>query len=391
MDNASQMNEHIILGMVAPYLKDKELTYDEFDCLFSMLSQKEKYVVIEVLQKNSIILVDDYSANGNSDYDLGTFKEDGLLTGKELIDQNENDFNLLYDDSLFSGNVDVGDTKSKELPESSDSEFLIVHKKVYLDNNTLIRKVQEGSAQAKQDLCIRNHGLVTKWAGIYHKIMKNKMDFEDLEQVGMLGMIKAAEKFDFNMGTEFSTYAVPWIRQAITREIMDNGYTVRIPVHAMEVIHKVLRYDSKFFYVSDYTQRMNMIAKETGMQVEQVEYYLTLYYKFIGMTSLDLPVGESEDTPLLDLIPIENETSIEDIVLEKDLRESLEKALSTLTNREQKILRLRFGLDDGRQRTLEEIGKEYNVTRERIRQIEAKALRKLRHPSRSKDLKVYLE
>lgn len=369
------MNESIIMGMVAPYLKGNALTYREFEQIFSMLSLHEQYGVLEIIDKNNIELVESHQKSKES----SDVKEEHT---------EEDEFELLYDDDLFSdGNFDDEESKSKV----NANDHLIVRKKIHLSNKTLIKMIQEGDPQARQDLCVKNQGLVDKWVNIYQHFFGNKMDFEDLEQAGMLGMIKAAEKFDLSIGTEFSTYATWWIKQAITREIQDNGYTIRIPVYRMEQIQKVMRLDSKYAAEEDYQKRVRLISDDTRMPVALVEDCMRLFYQFVRTTSLDLPIGEDEDIPLGELVQQEDEISIEDIVAAKMLREQLEEVLDTLTDREQKVLRLRFGLLDGRARTLEEVGRKFNVTRERIRQIEAKALKKLRHPSRSRKLKDYLD
>lgn len=373
------MNKNIVLGMVAPYLHDKELTYDEFEKIFNMLSKQEQYAVIDILNTSQIELVDFYSDSSDDEQEL------------DVDDTDVDEFELLYDDELFS-DIDSKDDQTGDYSEvGNGNEYLKIRKNITLSNKSLIRMIQNGDAQAKQDLCIKNRGLVDKWVGVYQHYLRNKLDFEDLEQAGMLGMVKAAEKFDLNLGTEFSTYAVWWIKQAITREILDNGYTIRIPVHMMEKVQKVVKQDSKYSYIKDYRERIEMVSAELGVTTEEVETCLRLVYQFIQSTSLDLPIGEDEDTPLEDLVPIEDEVSVEDLVAQKIARERIEDVLETLTEREQKILRLRFGLDDGRARTLEELGQIFNVTRERIRQIEAKALRKLRRLSRSKRLKDFLD
>lgn len=376
------MNEKIIMGMVAPYLKGNTLTYQEFERIFSMLSLQEQYGVLEILDNNQIELVEHHINH----------TEEGR-SSEQVVSENEDDeLELLYEDDIFSNNEDdIEDWKTEPGHGEQSTEYLKNRRKVLLSNRVLVRMIQEGDAQAKQDLCTKNHGLVDKWAGIYQRVYGNKMDFEDLEQAGMLGMIKAAERFDLNAGTEFSTYAVWWIKQSITREIMDYGYTIRIPVHRMEQIQKVMRLDTKFASETDYAKRMKLISESSGMPVALVEDCMRLFYQFIKMTSLDLPIGEDEDISLGELVSYEGEMSVEDSVMHQMLRERLEEVLQTLTQREQKVLRLRFGLDNGRERTLEQVGQEFGVTRERIRQIEAKALRKLRHPSQSRKFKDFLD
>lgn len=225
----------------------------------------------------------------------------------------------------------------------------------------------------------------------YQKRFGNRLDFDDLEQVGFIGLIKAANRFNISQGTAFSTYAVFWIKQTISREIMDNGYAIRIPVHMMERINKVIAIDSQLS--GEYTkviQRIPLIADETGLSEEEVRECLILKKNYLTYASLDSPIGEEEDSFLGEMIPDTETPSVEDIVSNILLRKQLEESLSTLTLREQQIIRLRFGLDDGCPKTLEVVGQSFNVTRERIRQIEAKALRKMKHPSRSRKLKDFL-
>lgn len=365
------MNEKVILGMVEPYVKNASITYDEFDNIFSMLSLKEQYKVLEMLLQHNIELVDEEEPEENA-------------STQELI--KNLDFEILYNDNIFSGEI------SENLQEKNkNDEPLIVRNHISMSNKVLIRLIQDGDMQAKQDLCIKNKGLVDKVVNAYMKMAGNKLEFEDLHSVGMLGMLKAAERFDLASDYEFSTYATWWIRQSVVREIMDNGFTVRIPVHKMEQILKVMRLDANFSEETEYHKRIKKISEESGYTEEIVIECLKLHYQFLQTVSLNAPVGEDEDSFLEDTIPSCNEMSVEDSVVMYALKENLQKAIATLTPREQQILRMRFGLDDGRNRTLEEIGQELGVTRERIRQIEKKSLQKLRHPSRSKKLEDYYD
>ena len=363
------MNEKIILEMVKPYLNNSMLSYDDFESIFSMLSKKEQYDVTDILARNNIELVEEYLDSSNSEEDVG-----------------DDEFEILYDNDIFTDDFDEND----EPPKKEEHEYLKV-RKVKTSNNQLIRLIQEGSEQAKQDLCLKNYGLVKEWVAKYARLYGNKLDYEDLEQAGMIGMLRAAEKFDFSMDTQFSTYAVWWIKQAIFRTVMDEGFTIRVPVHKMEQVAKVVRADSKFIYELDYHKRLGLIEKETGLPKKTIEQCLMIRQYFLNSSSLDVPVGEEMDTPLVSLIQDENEIRPEDEATYTHLREQLSEALGTLTEREQRVIKLRFGLDDGRAMTLEEVGREFNVTRERIRQIEAKALRKLRHPSRSRKFRDYME
>ena len=253
------------------------------------------------------------------------------------------------------------------------------------EETELAKRMAEGDSYAKKRLSEANLRLVVS---IAKKYVGRGMQFLDLIQEGNLGLLKAVEKFDYTKGFKFSTYATWWIRQAITRAIADQARTIRIPVHMVETITKVKKVSSQLLHETGHDPSAEEIADKLEMPAERVREIMRIAQDPV---SLETPIGEEEDSHLGDFIQDDNVPVPAEAAAQTLLKEQLDEVLDTLTEREQKVLRLRFGMNDGRARTLEEVGREFDVTRERIRQIEAKALRKLRHPSRSRKLRDYLD
>ncbi|MBP5415695.1 MAG: RNA polymerase sigma factor RpoD [Lachnospiraceae bacterium] len=303
-----------------------------------------------------------------------------IIDDEEIMLSDEEEIDMENIDLSVPDGVSIEDPVRMYLKEIGKVPLLSAEEEIEL----ALRR-EEGDAEAKKTLPEANLRLVVSIAKRY---VGRGMLFLDLIQEGNLGLIKAVEKFDYRKGFKFSTYATWWIRQAITRAIADQARTIRIPVHMVETINKLIRVSRQLLQELGREPTPEDIAEEMNMPVERVREILKISQEPV---SLETPIGEEEDSHLGDFIPDDNIPVPADAAAFTLLKEQLLEVLSTLTDREQKVLRLRFGLDDGRARTLEEVGKEFNVTRERIRQIEAKALRKLRHPSRSRKLKDYLD
>ena len=303
-----------------------------------------------------------------------------IIDDEEIMLSDEEEIDMENIDLSVPDGVSIEDPVRMYLKEIGKVPLLSAEEEI-----ELALRMEEGDEEAKKKLAEANLRLVVSIAKRY---VGRGMLFPDLIQEGNLGLIKAVEKFDYRKGFKFSTYATWWIRQAITRAIADQARTIRIPVHMVETINKLIRVSRQLLQELGREPTPEEIAEEMNMPVERVREILKISQEPV---SLETPIGEEEDSHLGDFIPDDNIPVPADAAAFTLLKEQLLEVLSTLTDREQKVLRLRFGLDDGRARTLEEVGKEFNVTRERIRQIEAKALRKLRHPSRSRKLKDYLD
>ena len=348
--------------------KKNVLEYQEISDFFADMPLEEEQMekALEYLDQNNV--------------DVLRITDDDDVDDEEIILTDEDEVDVENIDLSVPEGVSIEDPVRMYLKEIGKVPLLSAEEEI-----ELAQRMEEGDQEAKKRLAEANLRLVVSIAKRY---VGRGMLFLDLIQEGNLGLIKAVEKFDYRKGYKFSTYATWWIRQAITRAIADQARTIRIPVHMVETINKLIRVSRQLLQELGREPTPEEIAEEMNMPVDRVREILKISQEPV---SLETPIGEEEDSHLGDFIQDDNVPVPSDAAAFTLLKEQLVEVLGTLTEREQKVLRLRFGLDDGRARTLEEVGKEFNVTRERIRQIEAKALRKLRHPSRSRKLKDYLD
>ena len=343
---------------VGDVLEELQLENDEMDKFYEKLESNN----IELAGENILVPLDDLAPDAGELENIEEITEEDIASTEAMVDT------FSTDDPVRMYLKEIG-----KIPLLAPEE-----------ETHLAMQMAEGNEDAKRRMAEANLRLVVSIAKRY---VGRGLLFLDLIQEGNLGLIKAVEKFDYTKGYKFSTYATWWIRQAITRAIADQARTIRIPVHMVETINKVIRVSRQLLQELGHEPTPEEIAKEMQMPVEKVRDILKIAQEPV---SLETPIGEEEDSHLGDFIPDEDASEPSEAASFSLLREQLMDVLDTLTPREKKVLELRFGLADGRTRTLEEVGKEFNVTRERIRQIEAKALRKLRHPSRSKKLKDFL-
>ena len=362
LERARQSKNKLTYSAVADVLEATDLDKNQMDDIYEALMSKDIEIVSETEPDDFDILLND---------------EVELTEDPDLIMDEPQDVDL---EATLPKGIAVDDPVRMYLKEIGKVPLLSADEEI-----ELAKRMEQGDEEAKKRLCEANLRLVVSIAKRY---VGRGMLFLDLIQEGNLGLIKAVDKFDYTKGYKFSTYATWWIRQAIARSIADQARTIRIPVHMVETINKLIRVSRQLLQTYGREPSPEEIAEEMGISVDKVREIQKIAQEPV---SLETPIGEEEDSHLGDFIPDEDVPAPAEAAAFSMLKEQLVEVLDTLTEREQKVLKLRFGLDDGRARTLEEVGKEFDVTRERIRQIEAKALRKLRHPSRSKKLKDYLE
>ena len=368
-ENTRAKYEEKIKTLLAMAKKKKTvLEYQEISDHFADLHLEEEQMdeILDALEKSGI--------------DVLRITDDDDIPDEELLLSDEDEVDMENLDLSIPDGISIEDPVRMYLKEIGKVPLLSAEEEI-----ELAKRMENGDQEAKKRLAEANLRLVVSIAKRY---VGRGMLFLDLIQEGNLGLIKAVEKFDYRKGYKFSTYATWWIRQAITRAIADQARTIRIPVHMVETIIKLIRVSRQLLQELGREPTPEEISEEMGMPVDRVREIIKISQEPV---SLETPIGEEEDSHLGDFIQDDNVPVPAEAASFTLLREQLVEVLGTLTEREQKVLRLRFGLDDGRARTLEEVGKEFNVTRERIRQIEAKALRKLRHPSRSRKLKDYLD
>ena len=368
-ENTRAKYEEKIKTLLAMAKKKKNvLEYQEISDHFADLHLEEEQMdeILDALEKSGI--------------DVLRITDDDDIPDEELLLSDEDEVDMENLDLSIPDGISIEDPVRMYLKEIGKVPLLSAEEEI-----ELAKRMENGDQEAKKRLAEANLRLVVSIAKRY---VGRGMLFLDLIQEGNLGLIKAVEKFDYRKGYKFSTYATWWIRQAITRAIADQARTIRIPVHMVETINKLIRVSRQLLQELGREPTPEEISEEMGMPVDRVREILKISQEPV---SLETPIGEEEDSHLGDFIQDDNVPVPAEAASFTLLREQLVEVLGTLTEREQKVLRLRFGLDDRRARTLEEVGKEFNVTRERIRQIEAKALRKLRHPSRSRKLKDYLD
>ena len=380
----TEKKKKVIGDIIEEGIKKGELSYEEVDNELDDLDLEniEKQQIYKELEKEGIDLLTEKDVKESflSDEEREALEEKRRIKREEKEKEREEEEDEDEEDVVIPKSVNVDDPVRMYLKEIGKVDLLTKEEEI-----DLAKRIEAGEEYARQKLTEANLRLVVSIAKRY---VGRGMLFLDLIQEGNLGLLKAVKKFDWRKGYKFSTYATWWIRQAITRSIADQARTIRVPVHMVETINKLIRIQRQLLQDLGREPKPEEIAKEMGISVDKVRKILKIAQEPV---SLETPIGEEEDSHLGDFIPDNDSPAPAESAAFAILKDQLEEVLDSLTLREQKVLKLRFGIDDGRARTLEEVGKQFDVTRERIRQIEAKALRKLKHPSRSKKLKDFLD
>lgn len=385
------LDKEIILKTCKPYLKDNTISIKDFNNLYGMLNTTKKNIILDILVENNITLVDENNKiikNLEQNLtDINMIDFDYLLEiNKKNIEIEEIEDDSIENNDSFDEDICINNSIKNEeyLPQHNEirgKRFEEINKKLCID-------IHNGNENAKEEICQTNHNMVYKIARYYVNYYNNKLELDDLFQAGMIGLLKAAEKFDITMNTAFSTYATFWIKQSIIRTILDTGLEIRIPVHMIETINKVMR---ESFLLDEKNYNNNeIIAEKLSIPVETVNKSKYLFDCILNTVSLDDELGYEETSTLKDVIDDKKEQMPEKIMLEHKLYKYLIKILDELSLRERTIILYRFGLKRDNQ-TLEEIGKKYGLTRERIRQIEAKVLKKLKAKAKKLKLEDYID
>ena len=380
----TEKKKKVIGDIIEEGIKKGELSYEEVDNELDDLDLEniEKQAIYKELEREGIDLLTEKDVKESflSDEEREALEEKRRIKREEKEKEREEEEDDDEEDVVIPKSVNVDDPVRMYLKEIGKVDLLTKEEEI-----DLAKRIEAGEEYARQKLTEANLRLVVSIAKRY---VGRGMLFLDLIQEGNLGLLKAVKKFDWRKGYKFSTYATWWIRQAITRSIADQARTIRVPVHMVETINKLIRIQRQLLQDLGREPKPEEIAKEMGISVDKVRKILKIAQEPV---SLETPIGEEEDSHLGDFIPDNDSPAPAESAAFAILKDQLDEVLDSLTLREQKVLKLRFGIDDGRARTLEEVGKQFDVTRERIRQIEAKALRKLKHPSRSKKLKDFLD
>jgi len=380
----TEKKKRVIGEIIEEGIKKGELSYEEIDNELDDLDLEniEKQRIYKEIEKEGIDLLTEKDVKESflSDEEREALEEKRRIKREEKEKEREEEEDDDEEEVVIPKSVNVDDPVRMYLKEIGKVDLLTKEEEI-----DLAKRIEAGEEYARQKLTEANLRLVVSIAKRY---VGRGMLFLDLIQEGNLGLLKAVKKFDWRKGYKFSTYATWWIRQAITRSIADQARTIRVPVHMVETINKLIRIQRQLLQDLGREPKPEEIAKEMGISVDKVRKILKIAQEPV---SLETPIGEEEDSHLGDFIPDNDSPAPAESAAFAILKDQLDEVLDSLTLREQKVLKLRFGIDDGRARTLEEVGKQFDVTRERIRQIEAKALRKLKHPSRSKKLKDFLD